>query len=608
MVDREMSYGIMGSERNSHILTYQTTKQTGCMYFDGESATLFGSGMMDTQMLFIYGNVTGPHVDDDHRFRGLEDEYNRASGLCQWVQDKGLGGLGWGVEGIVRMNAGFEMIWCNFTSPSVRLLTKTNVTAPLLREVDDNAVSEDERHVAKFRNFVGRASTPEYTNTSPGYYPLPTDTSPPDRSKEPGQPPMPPNWRSSGQEPFLASQTWGWFESATWHYGSTGNGAGRGETRVKPLTCGFLTFYDPIYQEQQTERAIIERKKLNLTTDGHWMGSETPNNRKAALQQLARRKRYHSLRNISETDAIAMNDAAERVLKSLNFNNLERSAVSFSDTKNCTGIDWTAVTNDIVQRYAPRLQQLNTIFDRRSNKDMKNSTAVKTWFMGLRQHTHFLLMPYFEYPTESADQDKLSILQQQTLSRCQYQYTRLLAPDFSTVHLTPEEALIMSSVEETLANICLWIVNVGLAVEMEWHSQFDGQPSFPSITTTSTSLFNEINSWQTGLEELMAWLGWVDQWTYCKNGCAQDEVCFIPMWPMDNIDQPGRRIGPGPGRGGPKYGYGYGRPGRKYPVHGDKNDIPEGPPGKHPKGPPNWSMNEESLWEPKCIKTEYAIW
>uniref|UniRef100_A0A093VIB6 non-specific serine/threonine protein kinase n=1 Tax=Talaromyces marneffei PM1 TaxID=1077442 RepID=A0A093VIB6_TALMA len=53
--DIEMPYGIMGSERNSHILTYQTTKQIGCLYFDGESATLFGSGMMDTQMLFIYG-------------------------------------------------------------------------------------------------------------------------------------------------------------------------------------------------------------------------------------------------------------------------------------------------------------------------------------------------------------------------------------------------------------------------------------------------------------------------------------------------------------------------------------------------------------------------
>lgn len=602
MVNREMSYGIMGSERNSHILTYQTTKQTGCMYFDGESATLFGSGMMDTQMLFIYGNVTGPHVDDGRRFRGLEDEYNRASGLCQWVQDKGLGGLGWGVEGIVRMNAGFEMIWCNFTSPSLRLLTKTNITAPLLRVGDDNDVSEYSRYDAKFRETGVRASTPEYTNSSPGYYPLPTDTSPPDRSKGPPQPPMPPSWRSSGQEPFLASQTWGWFESATWHYGFTGLGPGRGESRVKPLTCGFLTFYDPIFQEQEIERAVVERKKLNLTTDGLWIGPSTPNDRKTALEQLSRRKRYHSLGNISEIDAHVMNDAAERVLKSLNFEISKRSSVDFSATNNCTGIDWTGVTNDIVQRYAPRLQQVNTVFDRRSSVDIKNSTAVKTWFMGLRQHTHFLLMPYYEYPIEPADQGETSILQHQTLPRCQYQYTRLIAPDFNTVQLTPEEALIMSSVEETLGNICLWIVNVGLAIEQEWLDRFDGHSSSRLITTTSASLIDQIISWQTGLEELMAWLGWVDQWTYCKNGCAQDEVCFIPMWPMDNIDQPGRRIWPGPG-GGPKYGYGYGR----YPSYGDKNDIHERPPGKRPKGPPNWSINEESLWQPKCIKTEYAM-
>ncbi|KAI7977677.1 hypothetical protein EIK77_010268 [Talaromyces pinophilus] len=597
-MNREMSYGIMGSERNSHILTYQTTKQTGCLYFDGESATLFGSGMMDAQMLFIYGNVTGPHVDDGRRFRGLEDEYNRASGLCQWVKDKSLGGLGWGVEGIVRMNAGFEMIWCNFTSPSVRLLTKTNVTAPLLREVDEDAVSEDRNIEARSEKTGGRATAPEYTNTSPGYYPLPTDTSPPDRSKEPDQPPMPPSWRSSAQEPFLASQTWGWFESATWHYGSTGMGAGRGESRVKPLTCGFLTFYDPIYQEQQLDRAVTERKKLNLTTDGYWMGPGMQENRKVALKELTRRKRYHSLRNISAADAHIMSNAAERVLKSLEFNKSDRLRAGPS-TNNCTEIDWRAVTNDIVQRYAPRLQQLNTIFARRSNIDMKNSTATRSWFMGLRQHTHFLLMPYFEYPTQPTNQDEITMLAQQTLSRCQYQYTRLLAPDLNTVGLTPEEALMMSAVEETLGNICLWVISAGLAVEQEWLDRFDSLQS-------SSSLINRINIWQTGLEELMAWLGWVDQWSYCKNGCAQDEVCFIPMWPMDNIDQPGRRIWPGPG-GGPGYGYRYGRPGTRYPSYNDRNDNSEGPPGKRPKGPPNWSTNEESLWEPKCIKTEYAM-
>lgn len=50
------------------------------------------------------------------------------------MRDNELGGLGWGVEGIVRMNAGFEMIWCNFCSPSIRLLSHLNVTAPLLPE------------------------------------------------------------------------------------------------------------------------------------------------------------------------------------------------------------------------------------------------------------------------------------------------------------------------------------------------------------------------------------------------------------------------------------------------------------------------------------------
>ena len=59
-----MSYGIMGSGRNSHILTYQTTKQIGCLYFDGESATLFGSGMMDAQMLFILGVVRTAYTHD----------------------------------------------------------------------------------------------------------------------------------------------------------------------------------------------------------------------------------------------------------------------------------------------------------------------------------------------------------------------------------------------------------------------------------------------------------------------------------------------------------------------------------------------------------------
>jgi hypothetical protein len=570
-----MSYGIMGSARNSHILTYQTTRPAGCLYFDGESATLMGAGQMDSQMLFIYGNVTGPNVGDGRRFRGLEDEYNRASGLCQWAQDKSLGGPGWGVEGIVRMNAGFEMIWCNFTSSSARLVTRVNVTAPLLHTVvDDSTVVE---------------ITDGGPQTSPTYYPLPTETSPPGRSRDPDQPPMPPGWRRDELEPFLASQTWGWFESATWHYGSNGMGTGRGESRVRPLTCGFMTFYDLGFEQQQLARGDGEREKLNLTADGLWRGPGNDEDRKAALEQLMRRRRYHLLRNISDGDAVVMNTAAERVLRALNFDNLAGFRVDSSNGLNCTGIDWIAVSNDIVQRYAPRLQQLRTILDAGANIDMGNSTAVRRWFSGLRQHTHFLLMPYFEYP--SAPINELASTRQLTLSHCKYQYTRLIAPDYRADTLTPEEALLTSAVEETLGSICTWVVDAGLAVEREWSHHFDGRIVHPPTFVELVDL------WRIGLEELMAWLGWVDQWTYCKKGCAWDEVCYIPMWPMESVDGGGRGPGFGPGRG---YG---GRPyGRPY---GRYFNEEEGP--RRPSGPPMWFVNEDSLWEPKCIKAEYAI-
>ncbi|TGO87166.1 hypothetical protein BPOR_0245g00040 [Botrytis porri] len=88
-----MAYGIMGSTRNSHLLTFQATRTAKCAYFDGESATLMGTGRMHTQMLHIYGNVTGPDPNG-HFGPGLVQEYDRARGLCSWVHERGLGGKG----------------------------------------------------------------------------------------------------------------------------------------------------------------------------------------------------------------------------------------------------------------------------------------------------------------------------------------------------------------------------------------------------------------------------------------------------------------------------------------------------------------------------------
>ncbi|KAG9237464.1 hypothetical protein BJ875DRAFT_532939 [Amylocarpus encephaloides] len=289
--DIGMAYGIMGGSRNSHMLTYQTTRKTRCVYFDGESATLFGTGQMDTQNLHIYGNVSGPDKPPGGQF-DLWDEYARASGLCDWLHESGLGGPGQ-YEGIVRMNAGFEMIWCNFSSPSVRLISHLNVTAPLLsRPTELDAILENTEQSS--------------------YYPLPPVPTRTDRSTSPSDPPARPNLDHRNdllQEPFRSTQAWNWFASSTLHYGSSGEGAGLGETRKSV-------------------------KLLNLTKEGYWVSPDEDGPRSIALQALTRRRRFHLLDAISPQDASRMRNDSERVLKSL-------LVVPYD---NCSGVDWTSHT------------------------------------------------------------------------------------------------------------------------------------------------------------------------------------------------------------------------------------------------------------------------
>ncbi|GAD96255.1 serine protein kinase, putative [Paecilomyces variotii No. 5] len=594
--DVEMSYGIMGSDRNSHLLTYQTTRTVGCLYFDGESATLMGTGQMDSLNLFIYGNLTGP--PGNGHWRGLFDEYSRATSICKWVEDRGLGGLGWGVEGVVRMNAGFEMIWCNFTSPSIRLMSKLNVTAPLL----SNGLDLSSYRSSVFEGTEDIRTNKAETQPSNSYYPLPTETRNPGHSTDPPDPPRPPNWRRENQEPFLESQTWGWFESAIWHYGSSAMGPGRGETRVKPLTCGFLSFYSPEFAEQHLARFASEKLKLNLTEDGYWLGPGNNGTRERGLRELTIRRRSHLLHNISHSDASIMNQAAERALRNLPYG--DHNDRYLNSTAGCSGMDWSNIAAEIVQRYAARLRRLRSILEAGTGLDTRNQTAFRQWTIMLRHNTHSLLVPYFEYPpdpryTIDDTWSTSSALAHATLSRCQFHYTRLLAPD-QISYLNPEEELLKSAMEDILGNICQTVVEVGFGAEREWFRHFDSVNGNIELDTQGMKI--SIIRWKEGVEELMAWLGWVDQWTGCDNRCRWDETCFIPMWPFmwletgkassrSGMDEEPPHFLP-PGRGHPHYGhpgYGYGgRPG----------------PGGHP---PPFFQDDSQLWEPRCVKAGYML-
>lgn len=625
--DLEMAYGIMGSSRNSFLLTYQTTRPVKALYFDGESAALMGLGQMDTQMLQLFGNVSGP---PGNGFMGLGQEYMRAHGLCQWLEDSKLGGRGWGFEGVVRMNAGFEMIWCDFSSPSLRLVSRLNVTAPLLPEEEDGEAVQQKGvpettssggfSVVDGADDLALTAIPSRKQDATSYYPLPPQPTRSERDSQPSHPAAPPNWRHGlGREPFLRIQGWGWFDSATWHFGSTRNGPGQGEVKARVLSCGLLSYYSPQFVNQSLNRASDERKSLNLTANGLWTGPGEQGNRTFAIKQLARRRRFHHLEDVVSEEAMLMRQNSERALRSL-----------LGSQNNCTGADWVLITSEIVQRTTNHLTMVDTkLVSFPSNS--QNETAMSEWLYDLRAQIHLFMVGYLEYPPriEQGTWSTQSKLYGDTYSRCKYRYTRLLVPEELHASLSPEEEDIRLAVEDVYGNICSVLLTVGFGVEQAWFESTGGKA--PKSNTPATALAGRADQWHDNIAELQAWLGWESQYYGCEQMCAWDERCYIPMWPLMHMGggpgrgpggRPGRGPYPGrPGRGrGPPPGEGPGGgPGDRHPPGDDDEGLPSPPPierngtrrgrpgFKGPSREPRWMGDDTDLWEPKCVNIEYIM-
>ncbi|WYZ44071.1 hypothetical protein EsH8_VII_000507 [Colletotrichum jinshuiense] len=597
--DIEMAYGIMGSTRQSWMLSYQTTRPVKALYFDGESATLMGLGQLDTQMLHLYGNVSGPESDGS-LWRGLEPEYQRAMGLCDWLLERGLRGPGWGYEGVVRMNTGFELIWCDFGSKSLRLVSKGNVTAPQMRESKTQrepggGVVEKEGQADARSRKDGKGTRQEEVEEPTTVYPLPPQPTRTDRPVSPSNPPIPPNWRGImgpvDREPFLQSQGWGWFASATWHYGSTGIGQGKGETRARVLGCGITSWYSDRFWGPVVEE---EQKRLNLTKEGYWVGVEDGGNRSVGLAQLGRRRRLHHLEDATAAQAERMRGDTEAMLTD-----------ALVGDGGCSGMEWVGTTGEIVQRTAGHLMAMEQAA--RFVGDGGNETEVREWLYKLRGQSHMFLVSFLEYPYEIDEEtwDVHGELFSETYSRCRYRYTRLLVD----VPLSPSERDLRDAVEEVMGGICGVLLEVGFGIESAWYDLEEG---------LSLELEDMSEKWTDGMRQLRAWVGWEGEFIRCEKACGWDERCYIPMWPLLRSRWGGGRPRPPPDRGpgnGTKPGYGppppdrgrgpgYGPPppdGGRGPGYGGNRTRPgHGMPGRGP----NWMGDETDLWEPKCVKME----
>ncbi|KAK1993813.1 hypothetical protein LX36DRAFT_615254 [Colletotrichum falcatum] len=580
--DIEMAYGIMGSTRQSFMLTYQTTRPVKALYFDGESATLMGLGQLDTQMLHLYGNVSGPG-DGDGRWHGLQPEYDRAMGLCDWLLERGLRGDGWGIEGVVRMNAGFEMIWCSFGGDSLRLVSKTNVTAPQTKKRkkgsgggrSDDGAGEARREKKSERDGGEAAPT--------SAYPLPPQPTLTDRPVIPSRPPVPPNWRGImgpvDREPFLQSQGWGWFSAATWHYGSNGDGAGSGETRARVLGCGVASWYS---KGAWGSVVAEERERLNLTGEGYWVGGGDGGDRAAALKELGRRRRLHHLEGATAAQAADMRRETEAML---------REAVAGGGA-GCSGMNWVGTMGEVVQRTAGHLKGLEQGARGPGGGDWGNETAVEEWLYGLRGQSHGFLVSFLEYPRsrDAGTWEASGALFGETYSRCRYRYTRLLVG----AALSARERELRDAAEEVMGAVCGVLLEVGFGIEGAWYDLEEGRGSGSG---SGSGLEARAAGWADAVRRLRAWVGWEGEFIRCGRVCGWDERCYIPMWPML------RSIWGGGGGKRPRPPPEYGPDGGRGPEHGGGNHT--GRPGGGIPGRGAWWMgNETDLWEPKCVKME----
>ncbi|KAG0145748.1 hypothetical protein CROQUDRAFT_63580 [Cronartium quercuum f. sp. fusiforme G11] len=127
--DPPMGYIIAANSPGPSVMlfTYEALRPLRVIYLDGQSASVGTAGYQDSQTALINGTVpTELPPEESIAEESLRLEYERAKSLCKI-------GLEWGFEGIVRMNAGFELIWCDFED-GLELVSHINATDPLANE------------------------------------------------------------------------------------------------------------------------------------------------------------------------------------------------------------------------------------------------------------------------------------------------------------------------------------------------------------------------------------------------------------------------------------------------------------------------------------------
>ncbi|KAI0917529.1 hypothetical protein AcV7_004860 [Taiwanofungus camphoratus] len=537
--DSEMSYGIMaGHGGHTYLHTYRTIRPAKIIYFDGMSAALDDSGWLDSQEVFITGRGRGDTQDYP-----IWNEFGRLLQLCKW-------GMPRGIEGIVRMNSGFELMWCDFNSPSIQLVSHLNITPP---------------------------GTPP-GNTDQPFPSVPTGPLPtgPRRGSGPRRP-----W---GTPSPLASVSFSEWTRAAAHRGLVP------QPHVILDYSTFVTFYHP-----RLHSLVPAREGQRMRTHRIWPNISDADAQSvvAEMEEVVARLPWRGAGSGMDWGALArgiVEGWADRIVQLREF--LANATAGLGDE---TGMNLTEALVTVRRlTYAP----LNAYMDTAS---ASSNTSAWDLFFGValqspdlppRPHTppssdsppdsyifsdrHSLHLdspappppfhpcrrsplPSSGLPSSSAPSANPPdpcpsprprpppIAKNTAVQRCIYSATEFLKHN-PRIHKTPQEELLQSSIETVMERLC---IDYGTM----FAESMDTDPK-----ATKDALKTMLENWHARVIALVEWLDWTE-WLRCDEVCSRDSICAMPMWPISFF----RR------RGGPR------RPG--------DNEEEDGP----------------DAWQPKCF-------
>lgn len=190
----------------------------------------------------------------------------------------------------------------------------------------------------------------------------------------------------------------------------------------------------------------------------------------------------------------------------------------------------------IVDRYGKHLELLHSVL---GDKITRNTTERAKL---TRERLFIILTPYMlktvvpsNNSTSSSsagsilNAEKAWVAPMATL--CTQTYTHFSR--YLPVDLTHSESLLLSSIEDVLSQICRVLSTMWVdAFPIERLIDSSASSNDHDREAALQEIENTLATWEREVTWLMGWLDW-DVWSGCKDGCKDDEMCYIPTAPPD---------------------------------------------------------------------------